>query len=175
MYLLESAPRKVALGLSARFFDGQSAHFLFVTLTMDLLELLERTLPGLGFGLVDVERSNHGKLLRVFIDKPEGVTVDDCASVSNHLSRLFQVEGVDYDRLEVSSPGLDRPLRKLKDFQRFVGEKATVRMNMALNGQRNFVGILRGADGEKLDMEIDGALVSLDMADIRKARLIPEI
>jgi ribosome maturation factor RimP len=63
----------------------------------------------------------------------------------------------------------------LKDFQRFVGEKATVRMNMALNGQRNFVGILRGADGEKLNMEIDGALVSLDMADIRKARLIPEI
>ena len=167
--------QKSGAGLRARFFDGQSAHFLFVLLTMDLLELLDRTLPGLGYGLVDVERSNHGKLLRVYIDKPDGVTVEDCALVSNHLIRLFQVEGVDYDRLEVSSPGLDRPLRLLKDFQRFVGEKATVRMNMALNGQRNFVGILRGADGEKLNMEIDGALVSLDMADIRKARLIPEI
>jgi ribosome maturation factor RimP len=142
---------------------------------MDLLELLDRTLPGLGYGLVDVERSNHGKLLRVYIDKPNGISVDDCALVSNHLTRLFQVEGIDFDRLEVSSPGLDRPLRQLKDFQRFEGEKASVRMNMALNGQRNFVGILRGADSESLKIEIDGTLVSLDMADIRKARLIPEI
>lgn len=142
---------------------------------MDLLELLDRTLPGLGYGLVDVERSNHGKLLRVYIDKPSGISVDDCALVSNHLTRLFQVEGIDFDRLEVSSPGLDRPLRQLKDFQRFEGEKASVRMNMALNGQRNFVGILRGADSESLKIEIDGTLVSLDMADIRKARLIPEI
>ena len=142
---------------------------------MELLELLERTLPGLGYGLVDIERSNHGKLLRVYVDKPDGITVDDCALVSNHLIRLFQVEGVDYDRLEISSPGLDRPLRQVKDFQRFEGEKASVRMNMALNGQRNFVGILRGADSEKVNIEIDGTLVSLDMADIRKARLIPEI
>ena len=142
---------------------------------MDVLELLERTLPGLGYELVDVERSNHGKLLRVFIDKPEGISVDDCALVSNHLSHLFQVEGVDYDRLEVSSPGLDRPLRQLKDFQRFEGEKASVRMNMAHNGQRNFIGILRGADSETLKLEIDGALVSLDIADIRKARLVPEL
>jgi len=143
---------------------------------MDLLELLERTLPGLGYELVDIERSNHGKLLRVYIDKPDdGITVDDCGLVSNQLIRLFQVEGVDYDRLEVSSPGLDRPLRQVKDFQRFEGEKASVRMNMALNGQRNFVGILRGADTDSLKMEIDGTLVSLDMADIRKARLIPEI
>ncbi len=142
---------------------------------MDLLELLDRTLPGLGYGFVDVERSNHGKLLRVYIDKPSGISVDDCALVSNHLTRLFQVEGIDFDRLEVSSPGLDRPLRQLKDFQRFEGEKASVRMNMALNGQRNFVGILRGADSESLKIEIDGTLVSLDMADIRKARLVPEI
>ena len=142
---------------------------------MDLLELLERTLPGLGYELVDVERSNHGKLLRVFIDKAEGITVDDCALVSNHLSHLFQVEGIDYDRMEVSSPGLDRPLRRMEDFQRFEGEKASVRTNMALNGQRNFVGVLRGADEKTVTMEIDGSLVSLDIADIRKARLIPEI
>lgn len=142
---------------------------------MDLLELLERTLPGLGYELVDVERSNHGKLLRVFIDKADGISVDDCALVSNHLSHLFQVEGVDYDRLEISSPGLDRPLRQVKDFKRFEGEKASVRTNMAYNGQRNFVGILRGADAETLKLEIDGALVSLDIADIRKARLVPEL
>ena len=75
----------------------------------------------------------------------------------------------------MSSPGLDRPLRKATDFQRFEGEKASVRMNMALDGQRNFVGILRGADTERVKIEIDGALVSLEIADIRKARLVPEI
>lgn len=144
-------------------------------MAMDLLELLERTLPGLGYELVDVERSNHGKLLRVFIDKAEGINVDDCALVSNHLSHLFQVEGIDYDRLEVSSPGLDRPLRRVQDFQRFEGEKASVRTNMPHEGQKNFVGILRGADSETLKLEIDGALVSLDIADIRKARLVPEL
>ena len=137
--------------------------------------MLERTLPGLGYEFVDMERSNHGKLLRVFIDKTDGISVDDCALVSNHLSHLFEVEGIDYDRLEVSSPGLDRPLRKLSDFQRFEGERASVRMNMALDGQRNFVGILRGADTKTVKMEIGGTLVSLEMADIRKARLIPEI
>ncbi len=142
---------------------------------MDLFELLERTLPSLGYELVDVERSNHGKLLRVFIDKPEGISVDDCALVSNHLSHLFQVEGIEYDRLEVSSPGLDRPLRQLRDFQRFEGEKASVRTNMAHNGQRNFVGILRGADSETVKLEIDGTLVSLEIADIKKARLIPQL
>jgi len=142
---------------------------------MDLLELLDRTLPGLGYEFVDIERSNHSKLLRVFIDKAEGISVDDCALVSNHLSHLFQVEGIDYDRLEVSSPGLDRPLRKAVDFQRFEGEKASIRMNFALDGQRNFVGVLRGADSKTVKLEIDGALVSLEIVDIRKARLIPEI
>ena len=168
--------QKSNTGPKARCTDGPRAHFLFVSLRMmDILELLERTLPGLGYELVDVERSNHGKLLRVFIDKPEGISVDDCALVSNHLSRLFQVEGVDYDRLEVSSPGLDRPLRRVSDFKRFEGEKASIRMNVALNGQRNFVGVLRGANEETVTMEIDGVLISLDMADIRKARLIPEL
>ncbi len=168
--------QKSDTGPSARFSDGPRAHFLFVSLLpMDLLELLERTLPGLGYEFVDMERSNHGKLLRVFIDKADGISVDDCALVSNHLSHLFEVEGIEYDRLEVSSPGLDRPLRKLADFQRFEGERASVRMNMALNGRRNFVGILRGADTETVKMEIDGALVSLEIADIRKARLMPEI
>ena len=71
---------------------------------MDLYELLESTLAGLGYELVDVERSVRGKLLRIFIDKPTGVSVDDCVAVSNHLSRLLAVENIDYDRLEVSSP-----------------------------------------------------------------------
>ena len=82
---------------------------------MDLQQTLESTLAGLGYELVDFERSGKGKLLRIFMDKAGGITVDDCATVSNHLSRVLAVEGVDYDRLEVSSPGLDRPLKKEQD------------------------------------------------------------
>lgn len=142
---------------------------------MDLTGLLEKTLSGLGYELVDNEWAGRG-LLRIFIDKPGGgIDVEDCARVSNHLTRVFPVEGVSYERLEVSSPGLDRPLRRLQDFQRFEGEKAKVRMRIPLNGQRNFVGILRGADERNLRIEVDGNLVSLDMAGVEKARLVPTI
>lgn len=147
---------------------------MFVRTVMDLTGLLEKTLSGLGYELVDSEWAGRG-LLRIFIDKPGGIDVDDCARVSNHLTRVFPVEGINYERLEVSSPGLDRPLRRLRDFQRFEGEKAKVRMRIPLNGQRNFVGILRGADEQNLHLEVDGTLVSLDMAGVEKARLVPTI
>ena len=91
---------------------------------MDLNDLLESTLAGLGYELVDFERSGKGKLLRIFIDKPGGIGVEDCAKVSNHLSRVFAVEEVSYERLEISSPGLDRLLRKEQDFVRFAGHRA---------------------------------------------------
>jgi ribosome maturation factor RimP len=73
------------------------------------------SLEGLGYELVDLEASRSG-LLRIFIDSPSGITVEDCAKVSHHLTRAFAVEGIDYERLEVSSPGLDRPLKRLEDF-----------------------------------------------------------
>ena len=79
-------------------------------MTMNLAELLERTLPPLGYELVAWEGAPGSRLVRVFIDKPDGITVDDCARVSRHLTRLFAVENVEFERLEVSSPGLDRPL-----------------------------------------------------------------
>src|SRR5437667_12370146 len=87
-------------------------------------ELLQRTLPALGYELVDVDVSARGKLVRVFIDKPQGVDVEDCARVSNHLTRLFAVENVEFDRLEVSSQGLDRPLVKLTDFASLAAEQS---------------------------------------------------
>src|SRR5215468_5528823 len=87
-----------------RFVDGAKSD-------MKLGELLERTIPPLGYELVDWETSPKGRLVRVFIDKPKGVDVEDCARVSQHLTRLFAVEAIDFERLEVSSPGLDRPLR----------------------------------------------------------------
>jgi ribosome maturation factor RimP len=142
---------------------------------MDLANLLERTLAGLGYELVDLERSGRGRLMRVFIDKPEGINVDDCAAVSNHLARVLAVENVDYDRLEVSSPGLDRPLRKERDFARFSGQKARVKLRVAVEGQRNFTGILREAGAGKVGLEVEGRLLSLDLANLDRARLVPTI
>ena len=140
---------------------------------MDLQGLLENTLAGLGYELVDMERSPKGALLRIFIDKPGGITVEDCALVSNHLSRVFTVENVAYDRLEVSSPGLDRPLRKAEDFVRFSGQKAKLKLRVALEGQRNFVGVIRECEAGKVGIEVDGRLLSVDLGNVDKARLMP--
>ena len=137
--------------------------------------MLESTLAGLGYELVDLERSARGKLLRVFIDKPDGVSVDDCVTVSNHLSRLLAVENVDYDRLEVSSPGLDRPLRKTADFIRFAGESVKLRLRVALRGQRNFVGILREVKDGILKLEVDGKMLDLELNNLEKVRLVPKL
>jgi ribosome maturation factor RimP len=142
---------------------------------MDLQGLLENTLAGLGYELVDLERSAKGALLRVFIDKPGGITVEDCALVSNHLSRLFTVENVAYDRLEVSSPGLDRPLRTERDFARFAGQKARLKLRVPMEGQRNFVGVLRETAAGKVGLEVDGRLLSIDLGNLDKARLMPAL
>lgn len=141
---------------------------------MEITNLVETTVAALGYELIECERVNHARLLRVFVDKNGGITVDDCARVSNQLTRVFAVEGVDYDRLEVSSPGMDRLLKRVKDFKRYQGEKARVRVRVPINGQRNFVGVLRDADDDKLQIEVDGAVVSIDMASVEKARLVPE-
>ena len=113
--------------------------------------------------------------MRIFIDKADGVDVDDCASVSNHLTRLLVVEGVDYDRLEVSSPGLDRPLKRPRDFMRFVGERVQVKVRLPLRGRRRFTGKLQSVGEVGIELDVDGELVSIAFSDIDKARLIPNI
>jgi ribosome maturation factor RimP len=113
--------------------------------------------------------------MRVFIDKPKGVNVDDCAAVSQHLARVLAVENVGYDRLEISSPGLDRPLRKERDFARFAGHQARVKVRVPVAGQRNFVGVLRQAGAGKVELEVDGRIVSIDLGNLEKARLVPEL
>ena len=142
---------------------------------MDLTALLEKTVGGLGYELVDLELANGGRLMRLFIDKAGGVNVEDCAMVSNHLTRLLVVESVDYDRLEVSSPGLDRPLKRPQDFARFVGERAQVKVRLPLNGRRRFVGKLQNVGEVGIELEVDGELVSIGFSDIDKARLVPNI
>jgi ribosome maturation factor RimP len=148
---------------------------LFVKSLMDLREKLETAVNGLGFELVDMEMSAGGKLLRVFIDKSGGINVGDCALVSNHLIRVFAVENIGYERLEVSSPGLDRVLKKHSDFERFAGEKAQIKVRMPVSGQRNFVGVLRGISDGFLQLEVDGRVLSLELANLEKARLVPNI
>jgi ribosome maturation factor RimP len=140
---------------------------------MDLQALLETTLSGLGYELVDLERSGRGRLLRIFIDKADGVNVDDCAAVSHHLSRVLTVENDAYDRLEVSSPGLDRVLKKETDFVRFTGQKARIKLRVPVDGQRNFVGVLRETRAGKVQLEADGKMWSLDLDNLEKARLVP--
>jgi ribosome maturation factor RimP len=142
---------------------------------MELRDLLEKTLTGMGFEFVDLELSQHGRFMRVSIDKVEGITVDDCATVSNHLTRLFAVEMIDYDRLEVSSPGLDRPLRSLKDFDRFQGELAQVKIRAPMNGRRRFEGRIKGASKLGFALEVDGQVINFDFDNLDKARLVPNI
>jgi len=138
--------------------------------------ILEPTLAGLGFELVDTQVSNRGRFVRIFMDKPGGITVDDCAAVSRHLSHLLEVEGVDYDRLEVSSPGLDRPLRRPADFVRFAGQRVDVKMRVAdAQGRRRFVGLLRGMEGAAATVEVDGVPVALQVDGMERARLVPEL
>jgi ribosome maturation factor RimP len=138
--------------------------------------IVESTLAGMGFELVDARVSGGGRFLAIFIDRPGGITVEHCADVSRHLSRVFAVEGIDYDRLEVSSPGLDRPLRKQADFARFAGSKVDVKMRTPdASGRRRFTGLLRGAQDGVATLEMEGREVALELNDIDKARLVPDL
>ena len=140
----------------------------------DLETLVEKLVVQLGYELVDFEVLNGGQLLRIFIDKDDSVNIEDCTSVSNHVNNVLSVEtNYDYERLEVSSPGLDRVIKKLKDFARFKGEIANIKTRFAIDSRKNFKGVLSGIDGEKIIIEIDGKLLAIDFDNIDKARLDP--
>ena len=141
---------------------------------MELLNLIEQTVQGLDYELVDFESSPRGRLMRVFIDSPNGITVDDCATVSNQLTRIFEVGNVDYDRLEVSSPGLDRPLKKAADFERFAGQDVQLRLRMPIANQRNFAGVLQGLKDGVVTLETEKGPVEVPFEEIEKARLVPK-
>lgn len=141
----------------------------------DLYGLIEKTVTQLGYELADLEVSNRGKLLRLFIDKPEGITIDDCVLVSNQLGNVLAVENdIDYDRLEVSSPGLDRALKKEADFIRFLESKASVKVRIPIEGRKNFLGVLKGVEDGDLLIDVEGVVFKIDLNNIDKARLAPE-
>ena len=133
-----------------------------------------RALEGLGYELVDLESSRSG-LLRIFIDSPRGISVEDCARVSNHLTRAFAVEGIDYERLEVSSPGLDRPLKKLADYERFAGREASVKLKLPRDGRRRFEGKLAGVEDGNVVLDVEGKRQVIALSDIDRARLVPDV
>ena len=141
----------------------------------DLYGLIEKTVTQLDYELVDLEVSNRGKLLRLFIDKPEGITIDDCVLVSNQLGNVLAVENdIDYDRLEVSSPGLDRALKRDADFIKFVDSRANVKVRMPIEGRKNFLGTLKGVDDGDLLIDVEGVIFKVALTNIDKARLAPE-
>ena len=150
-----------------------------------LFALIEKTVTGLGYELVDFEQAARG-LLRVYIDvmpdENRAVTVEDCEKVTHQLLHVLTVENASYERLEVSSPGLDRPLKKLSDYTRFAGQEAVIKLRMAIPGagnRKSFEGILHEPEGETLRLEFEGnegpALLEFSLAEVDKARLVPNV
>lgn len=171
--------------------------------TSDLYQTVQRTVGGLGYELVDVERLGGG-LLRVTLDAPDGIGLEDCERVSHQLSHLFAVESVNYERLEVSSPGLDRPLKAASDYARFVGREINVQLHAPLaaaGGRKRLRGrLLQLIGGERLQLTVENeaasdaaksgrssakrresaastatVVVEVALAEIEKARLVPEL
>ncbi len=143
----------------------------------DLRKLLEPGVVALGFELVDVEMAgrHHSPTLRVYIDGPAGVNVDDCARVSRQLSALLDVEDPlpGQYTLEVSSPGLDRPLVTPQDFRRFIGETIKVKMQPPLLGRKNFSGRLVDVTADHVVVEVDEEHFDLAFDGMERARLVP--
>ncbi|HSC48049.1 MAG TPA: ribosome maturation factor RimP [Gammaproteobacteria bacterium] len=143
-----------------------------------LLGLLEPAVEALGYELVELEFHGQGggSLLRLYIDKAAGVTVDDCEQVSRQVSAVLDVEDPlpGAYTLEVSSPGLDRPLRKQADYARFAGRQAKLELALPRAGRRRYTGTLKGLESDAVLIEVDGEMQRLPLAEIAKARLVPE-
>jgi ribosome maturation factor RimP len=147
-------------------------------ITKQVSDLIEPIVDELGFQLVDVEYlTDLGRwVLRIYIDREGGITVDDCAKVSRELGDLIDVKNIiehDYV-LEVSSPGLNRPLKKEADFIRVIGKKIKVRTRMPSNGKRNFIGILNDLREHEIYIQSEGELITLAWADVERANLVYE-
>jgi len=141
--------------------------------------LLEPSVTALGYELVAVELIGSGadRTLRVYIDGSQGITVEDCAKVSRQVSAVLDVEDPISGSymLEVSSPGLDRPLVRAEDFQRFRGSLVKVKAREAVLGRKNFTGVLSEAGADSIVVEVDGEPYELALANIERARLVPDL
>jgi len=145
----------------------------------ELMKLLGPAVEGLGYELSDLELriGTRDGMLRLFIDKPEGIGLEDCERVNRQISTLLDVEDPIPGNyvLEVSSPGLDRRLTKVEHFKRFKGNDIRVKLRFPIEGRKNFRGALRAADEENIEVEVDGESHSLPIATIESARLVPAV
>jgi len=141
-------------------------------------ELIEPSVAGLGLELWGVEFHSAGKssLLRIYIDGPEGVTVDDCARVSHQVSGILDVEDPisEHYTLEVSSPGVDRPLYTLAQFEAYRGHRAQIKLRVPFEGRRNFKGLLNGVEGDEVLLIVDDEEYLLPIDYIDRANLVPQ-
>ena len=143
-------------------------------------DLVRRTVEPMGYELVGVQYLTGqpgGNILRVYIDREGGVQLDDCTAVSHQLSGVLDVEDPipgNYN-LEISSPGLDRPLFTPEHYARHAGKMVNIRLDASIGGRRKYKGKLLGIEGERVLVEVDGEVYPLDLEDIHEARLVPEI
>lgn len=140
--------------------------------------LIEPIVVGMDYELVGIEYLPQGKhsILRIYIDKPEGIDVDDCSDVSRQLSAMLDVEDPikgEYN-LEVSSPGLDRPLFTPAHFEQFLHAQVSVRLKMPIEGKRKFVAVIQAINGDAVDLVVDGKTLTVPFDIIDKANLVPE-
>jgi len=147
------------------------------TLEQRLTQLLEPPVEALGYELWGIEYVRAGKhsTLRVYIDSPEGITVEDCAEVSYQISSVLDVEDPISSEyfLEVSSPGLERPLIKLAHFQKYIGHEVALTLRMAVNNRRKYKGVIKQVDGEMITLTVEGNDEIMAFANIQQANLIP--
>jgi ribosome maturation factor RimP len=151
-------------------------------ITQRIEELAAPAAGGLGLSIVQVvyRREASGWVLRLLVERPEGdapVSVDDCSQLSRELSTLLDVEDLvpGAYRLEVSSPGLDRPLTRLQDFARFAGHEITLKTHEPVSGRRNFRGLLRGVDEDRVLLTVDGQAFVIPFGGVAKANLVPDL
>ncbi len=140
--------------------------------------IVDNVVTSLGYELVGVEYLKHdgGGLLRVYIDSEQGIKLDDCQAVSHQISGVLDVEDPiagNYN-LEISSPGLDRPLFKASDYQRFAGSQVKIKLARAQEGRKNYKGVLQGIENDEVILGIEGQEIRLSLANIEQSRLVPE-
>ena len=146
----------------------------------DFTALFEPVVESMGYELVGIEfhSSEHHGVLRIFIDHDNGITVDDCAKVSRQISAVIDVEDpveIAFD-LEVSSPGINRPLFKFSDFEKYSGSQAKIKLGVALNGRKNFSGVLQGVDeNQQVIIDVDNEIYELPYQDIARANLVAKV
>ena len=145
----------------------------------ELIRLLQPTVEALGYELVEIEysHSREGGLVRLYIDAPASIGLEDCERVSHAVSAVLDAEDLirGHYRLEVSSPGLDRVLRTPAHFARFVGSRIKVQLTLPIEGRRRFTGMLQAAGDDGVTLDVDGSRVLLAYQQIQKARLVPAL